>query len=150
MGILTFYFRHFPTQRKSDINGFINLRRFTQGNTAAIFTDSETELCNIKESLRIIPMKLISMPLTLIIPGENRDFSGTEPLLDLRPVCKFKLVRYGPGENYQSALSFLVEAWRPDEVREHLFPNSEIEIFIDFCRFSKNFPNFQKIFRGPI
>ena len=50
----------------------------------------------------------------------------------------------------QSALSFSVEAWRPDEVREHLFPNSEIEIFIDFCRFSKNFPNFQKILRGPV
>ena len=65
--------------------------------------------------------------------SQNHDFSGTEPPLDLRPVCKLKFVRCGPGEKKQSALSFLVEAWRPDEVREHLFPNSEIEIFIDFC-----------------
>ena len=65
--------------------------------------------------------------------SENRDFSGTEPPLDLRPVCKFKFVRCSPGEKTQRALSFLVEAWRPIEVREHLFPNSEIEIFIDFC-----------------
>ena len=64
---------------------------------------------------------------------ENLDFSGTEPPLDLRPVCKFKFVRCGPGEENQSSLSFSVEAWRPDEVREHLFPNSKIEIFIDFC-----------------
>ena len=85
--------------------------------------------------------------LTLIIPGgrnyhplsENRDFSGTDVAL-----------RCGPGEKNQSALSFSVEAWRPDEVREQLFPNSEIEIFIDFCRFSTNFTNFQKILRGPV
>ena len=108
MGILTLYFRHFPTQRKSDINGFINLRRFTQGNRAAIFIGSETELCNIREFLRIISMKVISMPLTLIIPGENRDFSRTEPPLDLKPVCKFKFVRCGPVEKKQSSLSFSV------------------------------------------
>ena len=30
-----------------------------------------------------------------------------------------------------------------DKVRKYLFPNSEIEIFIDFCRYSTNFPNFQ-------
>ena len=47
---------------------------------------------------------------------ENRDFSRTEPPLDLRPVCKTKFVRFGPGEKKQSALSFSVEAWRPDEV----------------------------------
>ena len=64
--------------------------------------------------------------------SEICDFSATEPLLDLRPVCKLKFVRCGPGEKKQSALSFSVEVWRPDEVREHLFPNSEIEIFIDF------------------
>ena len=29
---------------------------------------------------------------------ENLDFSGTEAPLDLRPVCKFKFVRCGPGE----------------------------------------------------
>ena len=82
--------------------------------------------------------------------SENRNFSATEPPLDLRPVCKLKFVRCGPGEKNQSALSFSVEAWRPDEVRKHLFPNSEIEIFIDFCRFSTNFTNFQKILRGPV
>ena len=50
-------------------------------------------------------MRLI---LTLIILGgeggviiilcslENRDFSGTKPPLDLRPVCKFEFVRFGP------------------------------------------------------
>ena len=94
---------------------------------------------------------------TLIIPrggrnyhplSDNRNFSGTEPLVDLRPVCILKFVRCGPGEKTQRALSFLVEAWRPDEVREHLFPNSEIEIFIDFCRFSTNFPNLKKKSQG--
>ena len=48
--------------------------------------------------------------------SENRDFSGTKPPLDPRPVCKLKLVCCGPGEKKQSALSFSVEAWRPDEV----------------------------------
>ena len=60
-------------------------------------------------------------------------------------VFNLLLAVISPGEKKQSALSFLVEAWRPNEVREHLFPNSEIEIFIDFCRFSTNF---QKILRG--
>ena len=31
--------------------------------------------------------------------SENRNFSGTEPPLDLRPVCKFKFVHCGPVEN---------------------------------------------------
>ena len=44
--------------------------------------------------------------------AENRNFSGTKPPLDLRPVCKLKFVRCGPGVKNQSALSFLVEAWR--------------------------------------
>ena len=52
---------------------------------------------------------------------ENRDFSGTEPPLDLRPVCEFKFVRCGPVEKNQSALSFSVLLWRPDEVQEHFF-----------------------------
>ena len=30
--------------------------------------------------------------------SENRDLSGTEPPLDLRPVCKFKFVNFGPEE----------------------------------------------------
>ena len=57
---------------------------------------------------------------------ENRDFSGTEHPLDLRPVCKFEFVRCGPLEKKQSALSFSAELWWPDEVQEHLFPNSEL------------------------
>ena len=40
--------------------------------------------------------------------SENCDFSGTEPPLDLRPVCKFKFVRCGPEGKKQSALSFLI------------------------------------------
>ena len=40
--------------------------------------------------------------------SENRDFSGTEPPLDLRPVCKFMFVCCGQVEKNQSALSFLV------------------------------------------
>ena len=103
-------------------------------------------------------MSIMAFGLTLVIQGgryyhplsENYDFSGTEPLLNLRPVCKLGFVRCGPGEKNQSSLSFSVEAWRPDEVRVHLFPNSENEIFIDFCRFSKIFRNFQKILRGPV
>ena len=38
--------------------------------------------------------------------SENCDFSGPEPPLDLRPVCKFKFVRCGAEENNQSALFF--------------------------------------------
>ena len=43
-------------------------------------------------------------------PGgrHNPDFSGTKPPLNLRPVCKFKFVRFGPVEKNQSALSFSV------------------------------------------
>ena len=70
--------------------------------------------------------------------SEYRAFSGTEPPLDLRPFCKLKFVRCGPGEKNQSALPFLVEAWRPDEVREHLFSNSKIDIFDKIREFSKN------------
>ena len=45
--------------------------------------------------------------LTLIVPGgggdhhpllENSNFSGTEPPLDLKPVCIFKFVHCGPVE----------------------------------------------------
>ena len=73
--------------------------------------------------------------------SENRDFSGAEPPLDLRSVCKFKYVRCGQGEKNQSALSFSVEAWRPEEIREHLFPNSEIETFVQLgpaCQLSSS------------
>ena len=30
--------------------------------------------------------------------SDNRDFSKTDPLLDLKPVCKFKFVHCGPVE----------------------------------------------------
>ena len=73
--------------------------------------------------------------LTLIILGrnyhplmENCDFSGTETRLDLRPVCKLEFVHCGPVEK---------EWWRPGKVREHLFSNSEIEIFDKIHEFSK-------------
>ena len=62
-------------------------------------------------------------------------------------VCKFKFVRCGPVKKNQSALSFSVESWRPDEVRERHFPNSKIEIFDYFHRFSTKFPIFKK--NGP-
>ena len=39
--------------------------------------------------------------------SENRDFSGTEPPLDLRPVCKLKFVRCGPGEKKTERSIFL-------------------------------------------
>ena len=37
---------------------------------------------------------------------ENRDFSGTEPPWDLRPVCKFKCVRCGPVEKNKALYLF--------------------------------------------
>ena len=36
--------------------------------------------------------------------SENRDSSGTVPLLDLRPVCKFKFVRCGPVEKKKHSI----------------------------------------------
>ena len=44
-----------------------------------------------------------------------------------------------PVEEKQSALAFSVKSWQPDEVRKHLFPNSEIEIFDDLQRLSTKF-----------
>ena len=83
--------------------------------------------------------------LTLLVMGggpfqsplsENRDFSGTEPPLDLRPVCKLKFVHCGPGEKNQSSLSFSVWSWRPNKVREHLF-SSTFDKFLNFSSNSK-------------
>ena len=75
----------------------------------------------------------------IIIPCRKyRDFSRTEHPIDMRPVCKFKFVRWGPVETNQSALSVSVQSWRPDEFQKRHFPNSKIEIFTDFwpkCRF---------------
>ena len=48
-------------------------------------------------------------------PSENHDFSATKHPVDLKP------------------------AYKLDKVRELLFPNREIEIFDDFCRFSTKF-----------
>ena len=39
--------------------------------------------------------------------SENRDISGTEPLLDLGPVCNFKFVRCGPVEKKPERSIFL-------------------------------------------
>ena len=66
-------------------------------------------------------MKIVEFSINPNYPGEggrnyhplseNRDFSATEPPLDLRPVCKLKFVRCGPGEKKeQKVLSFSVEA----------------------------------------
>ena len=41
------------------------------------------------------------------ILSENRNFSGTEPPLDLRPVCKFKFVCCGQGEKKPERSIFL-------------------------------------------
>ena len=54
-------------------------------------------------SSKINPFRYGGAPLS-----ENHDFSGTKPLLDLRPVCKFKFVRFGPEEKNQSDVSFSV------------------------------------------
>ena len=35
-----------------------------------------------------------------------------------------------------------------NKAREHLFPNSEIDVFADFLRFSKKWPIFENILRG--
>ena len=52
----------------------------------------------------IVWKKNVNFTLTLIIRGgghnyhplsENRDFAGTKPPLDLRPVCKLKFVHFG-------------------------------------------------------
>ena len=40
--------------------------------------------------------------------SENLNFSGTEPPLELKPVCNLEFVRCGLVEKKQSALSFLV------------------------------------------
>ena len=80
-------------------------------------------------------------------PSENCIFSTNEHQADSRPVCKLKFVHHGPVEK-QSALSALIQSWQPDKVREHLFPNSEIEIYDNFYGFSSNFPNFQKKSQG--
>ena len=102
---------------------------------------------NTFETCLLTPLTLINIwggrnhhPLS-----EDHYFYTIKHQVDLRPVCKLEFVHCGSGEKNQSPLSFSVEAWRPDEVWEHLFPKSEIDIFIDFCRFSTNFPNFQKI-----
>ena len=54
-------------------------------------------------------LTLINAGGSIITPlSENRDFSGTEHPIDLRPVCKFEFVRCGPVETNQSALSVSV------------------------------------------
>ena len=73
--------------------------------------------------------------------------SGAEHSMDLRPVCNLEFVHCGPEGKQQSTLFFLVESWRPDEVREHLFPNSEIGIFDDF---RQNSQIFKKILREQV
>ena len=74
--------------------------------------------------------------------SENRDFSGPEPPLDLKPVCKFMFVRCGPVEKNQRALSVLVWSWWSDKVREHIFKKNYLRPF------STKWSIFQQILRG--
>ena len=64
-----------------------------------------SHLVNIEDDLTLLGMGGGAFRPPLL---ENCDFSGTEPPLDLRPVCKLKFVRCGPVEKNQSALSFSV------------------------------------------
>ena len=57
---------------------------------------------------------------------ENRDFSGTEPLLDLRPVCKLEFVRFGAEQKNPRTL--FLSRFSCGE----LILNSEIDIFKKF------------------
>ena len=77
--------------------------------------------------------------------SENRDFSGTETPLDLRPVCKFKFVCSGPGEKKQSALSFSVEGGGPMKFENTFFQIAKLiflSIFVDFRQISRIFKRF--------
>ena len=49
------------------------------------------------------------------------DFSGTEPPLDLRTVCKFKFVHCGPAEKKQSALFFRFNRGGPTKLENTFF-----------------------------
>ena len=63
--------------------------------------------------------------------SENRDFSTTEHLVDLRPACKLEFVRTGPvEEKKQSPLSVLVQLRRSDKARGCLFPKKHIHRFV--------------------
>ena len=74
--------------------------------------------------------------------GRGRNYHPLSENRDLRPVCKLKFVRCGSVEKIQSALSFSDWFWRPDNVREHLFPNKKIEIFVNFRQISQIFNKF--------
>ena len=63
--------------------------------------------------------------------SENHDFFRIKPLLDIRPVCKLKFVYYGQVEK-NTEHSIFLGLWRPDEVREQLFLNNQIEKWLIF------------------
>ena len=54
-------------------------------------------------------------------------------------------IAFSPQRNIRWTRDQYVNSRRPNEVWEHLFLNSKIEIIDAFCRFSSKFPNFQKI-----
>ena len=72
--------------------------------------------------------------------SENRDFFANRT--SNGPVCKLKFFRWCPLKKKESALAV------SGKVQKDLFPNSEIEIFNDFCRFSSKLLIFQTILRG--
>ena len=100
--------------------------------------------------------------LTLIIQGgernyhplsENRDFSGTEPTLDLRPVCKFKFVRCGPGEKTRALYLSRLKRGGPMKFENTFFQIAKLTIFNGFrqnSKFSKNFQGKSLKVRGLI
>ena len=79
--------------------------------------------------------------------SENRDFSGTEPPLDLRPVFKLKFVRCGPGEKNRALHLSWFYCGGPTKLKNTFFQIAKLR-FLSI--FEKNFPNFQKNLRGPV
>ena len=72
--------------------------------------------------------------------SENHDFSGTEPPLDLRPVCKLNFVRCGPGEKNRAL--YLSRLKRGGLMK---FENTFFQI--EKLRFSSIFVDFRQISR---
>ena len=67
------------------------------------------------------------------VPGSNSFCDFYFSLVGNMPLNFFTFLKLPmwPSRKKQSSLSFLVSFWWPDEVQEHLFPTSDIEIFED-------------------
>ena len=77
--------------------------------------------------------------------SENRDFSGTEPPLDLRPVCKLKFVRCGPGEKTRVLFHSQLKRGGPMKFENTFFQIAKLRfssIFVDFRKISRIFKKF--------